>query len=222
MSQLMFADAATVRQAQRHFNGCHTKVQGRLGQTVGPVQAGAHYSARDPLLKLWVLATLYDSCLLVYENFVAPLSPADKHEYYRDGLVLGHLLGIPYNLMPATYADFADYMQTMINSDLLTVSDAARDVANALWAAPGFGRLAKLASWPGLGLLPERIRTQFGFEWDEKMENRLQCLARFSRGVRPLVPNLVSVNPQAQFAEWQWLYQQRFESAKDTPGHNEI
>jgi uncharacterized protein (DUF2236 family) len=212
MSQLMFTDDKSVQKAMRHFNGCHAKVRGQLGQTVGPVAGEAHYNARDPLLKLWVLATLYDSCLLVYDRFVTPLTLDHKREYYRDGLILGELLGIPRHLMPATYDDFNDYVQAMINSDLLTVGDTARDIAKALWAAPLFGPVAKLASWPGIGLLPERIRAQFGFEWDDQKEKRLGQLARWSRRLRPVVPNLVAVNLQAQWAEWQWVIQNRLGS----------
>ena len=214
MSQLMFADTQTVNDALRHFNGCHAKVKGQLVQAVGSVTNHTKYTAGDPLLKLWVLATLYDSCLLVYDTFVSPLTLEARRVYYRDGLVLGHLLGIPHHIMPATYDDFNNYVQTMIASDLLIVGDAARDIAQALWAAPLFGPVAKLASWPGIGLLPDRIRTQFGFEWNNQREQRLQQLARWSRRIRPWIPSVVAVNPQAQLTEWQWLFHNRFNPTK--------
>ncbi|HLB48779.1 MAG TPA: oxygenase MpaB family protein [Anaerolineales bacterium] len=55
MHEILFGDAAAAERAIRHFNGCHAKVKGELLETVGPPAAGAHYEARGPLLKLWVL-----------------------------------------------------------------------------------------------------------------------------------------------------------------------
>jgi uncharacterized protein (DUF2236 family) len=204
MSRLMFTDAAPAQEALRHFNGCHAKVEGHLAETVGPMEAGTHYAARDPHLKLWVLATLYDSCLLVYDTLVAPLTLEDKRAYYRDGLILGHLLGIPFSVLPPTYDDFDAYVQTMIQSDTLTVGDQARAVANALWAAPLFGPVAKTASYLGLGLLPERIRNEFGFEWNQSDAKRLAWFSRTSRRLDPFVPNWLTTNPEALLAEWRW------------------
>ena len=201
MTDIMFGDVGTAQKAIGHFNGCHAKVSGELAGTVGPLAAGVRYRAHDPLLKLWVLATLYDSCLIVYDQFVAPLTLDDKRAYYRDGLTLGGLLGIPREMMPATYDDFDAYVQTMINSDMLTVSDQARDVAGALWAAPVFGPIAKLASFAGIGLLPDRIRSEFGFEWGERQEQWLGRFAAASRRIRPLIPNFFARNPRALLAE---------------------
>jgi uncharacterized protein (DUF2236 family) len=214
MSRLMFTGRGSVDAALRHFNGCHTRVHGRLDGAVGPLAGGAHYDARDPLLKLWVLATLYDSCLLVYDTLVAPLSLADRRDYYRDGLVLGELLGIPRSMMPAGYDDFAGYMASMIDSDLLTVGGTAREIAAALWAAPVFGPAARLASFVGIGLLPDRIRSEFGYKWGQSEQRGLDRLARFTRRAWPLAPALLSVNPQAQWAEWQW----RWRRARSTVG----
>lgn len=202
MAEIMFTDVNSAGRAIRHFNGCHTKVKGRLAETVGPYSAGAGYHASDPLLKLWVLATLYDSCLLIYDQFVRPLSGEDRESYYRDGLVLGELLGLPRDMMPATYTDFAAYVETMIHSDLLTVGDTAREVATALFAPRFFGPFVRLGSFVGIGLLPEPIRSEFGFEWDEGKERWLKRVMAWHRTARPLIPDVILVNPQATITAW--------------------
>lgn len=204
MSRLMFTEAAPAHEALRHFNACHTQVAGHLAETVGPLPAGTQYAARDPHLKLWVLATLYDSCLLVYDTLVTPLTLDDKRAYYQDGLILGHLLGIPFSVLPPSYDDFDAYVQAMIQSDTLTVGDQARAIANALWAAPLFGPVAKTASYVGLGLLPERLRQAFGFPWAPADVKRLAWLSRNSRRLSPWLPNWLTTNPEALLAEWRW------------------
>jgi len=40
--------------------------------------SGCAYNANDPELELWILATLIDSSLSVYELFVRPLSAEEK------------------------------------------------------------------------------------------------------------------------------------------------
>jgi uncharacterized protein (DUF2236 family) len=116
---------------------------------------------------MWVLATLIDSILLVHDLFVRPLSPAEKAAYYRDSQLLGRLLGIPAHVMPATYSAFTTYVEEMLSSDTLTVGDTARQVAAAIFAPP-LGPILHLASFAGIGLLPDRLRADFNFSWDEK------------------------------------------------------
>jgi uncharacterized protein (DUF2236 family) len=67
--------------------------------------------------------------------------------------------------------------------------------------APPLGPLLRLTSFIGIGLLPPRLRHEFGFAWDERRERRLQRLAAFTRRVRPWLPALVCVWPQALLAE---------------------
>ena len=206
MTDIMFTDAASAQAALRHFNGCHTKVTGTLQETTGSLPQGTAYTAQDPLLKLWVLATLYDSCLLVYDRFVQPLTLDERRAYYCDGLKLGHLLGIPGAAMPGSYDAFHDYMQAMINGNRLAVGSVARDVVRALFAPPLFGPFAGVVSWPGIGLLPPHLREAFGFRWSARNELWLNRLAGFTRRARPLMPRVVAANPRAVLAEWQfWL-----------------
>lgn len=207
MTDIMFTDADSARSALRHFNNCHLKVKGALEEPTGPLQQGTPYTAQDPMLKLWVLATLYDSCLLVYDRFVDPLTLDDRRAYYRDGLRLGHLLGIPYPMMPGSYDAFHDYVQAMINGELLAVGNVALDVVKALYAPPLFGPVAKAVSWPGIGLLPPHLREAFGFKWGDRDEVWLNRLIRFTHRARPLVPRLVAANPRAVLAEYRFLLQ---------------
>lgn len=197
MTYLSFAEPEQARRAARHMQRCHAPVAGRLAARVGPFSAGTEYAANDPFLRLWVLATLIDSNLLVYDLFIAPLTPEDRQAYYQDCRTLAQWMGLPPACMPATYADFAAYVQAMIQSDQLSVNDTARDIAAALYSAPVFGRLARYGSFAGIGLLPERIRADFGFSWDAGRTRWLERLARWSRRVRPFIPDVLAINPLA-------------------------
>ena len=168
----------------------------------GPSRRGLHITPTTRTLKLWVLATLIDSTLLVYDLFIAPLSPTDRQAYYEDSRLLARLLGIPPSMMPATYADFNTYTSSMLAGDTLTVGDTAHELAEALFAPPLMGRLARAVSFVSIGLLPDQLRRAYHFTWDEEREKRLHWLAGISRRVRPLVPSILCVSPRALMAEW--------------------
>jgi uncharacterized protein (DUF2236 family) len=202
MTDLIFADPAGARRAAGHFFGCHRPVRGHLAAAVGPYPAGTPYDARDPFLKLWVLGTLIDSVLKVYELLVAPLTEADREAYYADTLALGQLLGLPRVLMPPTFQDFAGYMDAMLTSDLLAVGDTAHDIVAALYGPPPFGPLARQASFVGIGLLPAGLRSDFGFSWSEGDSRRLAAMAAWARRLRSVLPATLAVHPRALVAEW--------------------
>lgn len=202
MTDLAFNRPQTAHQAIRHYYVCHRKVKGRLREDVGPYPAGTEYDANDPALRLWVLATLIDSALLVYDLFVRPVSPAERESYYADFQKLGGYLGLSRDQMPPTYADFQTYMQAMLHSDVLTVGPQAHDIARALYAPTLAGRIAWWLSFIGIGLLPAHLRTAFGFEWSEAHERRLHRLAALSRRIRPFIPDFLMVHPTILLAEW--------------------
>jgi uncharacterized protein (DUF2236 family) len=201
MTDLTFADARTARRAARHFHTCHQAVTGALTAGVGPFEAGTPYDANDPFLKLWVLATLIDSVMRVFDLFVAPLSLDDRESYYRDAQVLASWLGLSPALMPAGYDGFVAYMDAMLTSDLLTVGEPARDIVAALYGAPLFGPFARRASFVGIGLLPAHLREAFSLRWTERDARWLSRLAGASRRVRPWLPDWVMVHHVALRAE---------------------
>lgn len=200
MVDASFGTDETARQAAGRVHRCHHTVNGVLRETAGMFPAGTSYHAHDPHLKMWVLATLIDSILQTHDLFIRPLSEAEQEAYYADCRRLGQLLGIPPAVMPATYADFTRYMEDMLLSQVLTVTDTAREVMQVIFAPP-IGPLLRLASFAGIGLLPLRLRQEFGFQWDDHRERRLQRLAAFTRRVRPWLPTLICVWPQALLAE---------------------
>jgi uncharacterized protein (DUF2236 family) len=203
MTDINFGDGESARRAVQRIHGCHASVSGSLAADVGPYLAGTPYQANDPLLKLWVLATLVDSIWVVHDLLLRPLTLAEKQAYYRDTQVLGRALGIPPEMMPPTYDDFLDYVDSMLTSDLLTVGDDARAIVRALLYAPGLGPVIRAASFVSIGLLPERLRLAYGFEWDEGRERWLRRWAALSRTVWPRLPTVLRSNPRAVWAEWQ-------------------
>jgi uncharacterized protein (DUF2236 family) len=175
MYAIAFGSPAQVRQAAAGVNAMHARV------------SGAGYSARDPALLAWVLATLIDSALLVHHRFVRPLCAEETQHYYDDMRALGALLGVPASALPATATDFGSYVHDTLAS--LEVCDAARAIADDLFRPlPGSGPAMPLVRELTAGLLPPRLRRQFGLTWDPGRAAVLQAAATLSRQLLPLLP----------------------------------
>ena len=134
------------------INQIHRRVHGVLRSQVGVFPPGTRYDANDPELKLWVLSTITDSTLLVYDLFVSPLSDNERQRYYSDSLTVAKLFDIPERLIPSTYIDFRSYMSGMLEGDVITISDTAKDIARGLFSPSIEGTLLFLASTIGIWL----------------------------------------------------------------------
>jgi uncharacterized protein (DUF2236 family) len=167
--------------AARGVARAHEHVRGRLGEAVGPFAAGATYYGRDPDLVLWVWATLVDTALAVYRDFVGPIEGAALAEYHRDQRALALLLGAPADRTPGDPDSFRRWFDGVLASDTLTVSATAREIAGAVLDTPGVDRgpvpLITAA------LLPARLRRDFGLAWDDERQRRYR---EFAAGVRAL------------------------------------
>ena len=183
--------------AIRSVNQKHQRVHGVLKAHEGVFPAGTRYDANDPELKLWVLNTIIDSTLLVYDQFVSPLSPDEREEYYRDSLVVARLFAIPERMTPPTYEAFRSYMTDMLAGDIITAAGTAREIARALFSPSVEGTLLFMGSAVGIGLLPERLRNEFGFQWSERREHWLNRTAAVSRRMRGHVPSILCSSPVA-------------------------
>jgi uncharacterized protein (DUF2236 family) len=187
--------------AVRTINKKHQLVHGVLKEQAGIFPAGTPYDANDPELKLWVLGTITDSTLLVYELFVSKLSLEDRRQYYADNMKVAELFGIPDSIVPPTYEDFQVYFNRMMSGDTIQVSKQAKDIYNALFAPTPSGLLLFAGSAPSIALLPERLRDEFGFGWKFTRKRLWQRIPSACRGVRRFTPSILCANPAATLSE---------------------
>ncbi len=197
MQRISFGDGQAVQAGSRHVASCHAPVTGTLPETEGPYPAGTSYNANDPELKLWVYATLIDSILLGYKQFVRPLTSEEKAAYYLDSLPMAQHLSVPVSIMPPDYAAFKTYMSNMLHGDVLHVGPTALRIKDALFGHPTLGGLVRFSGQIGVGMLPDGLRAAFGFTWAAVQQKRLARLSAFSRAVYPYVPLPLRIHPQA-------------------------
>ena len=148
---------------------------------------GEGYSADDPDLLFWVLATLIDTTLLMHERFLRPLSPCLAEAYYRDMLAIGELLGVSSPHAPPDLQSFRRYMSETERG--LTVSPVARRLAGELFGGGGAtGLVMRPLRQLKAALLPPALREQYGLDWGTKRETGFEAFTRASRLLLPLAP----------------------------------
>jgi uncharacterized protein (DUF2236 family) len=154
---------------------------------------GTPRAADDPDLLLWILATLVDSALVVYQKYVGGLTRDERDAYWRDYRQIGRLFGLRDADMPADIAAFEAYMAGMLDGDVLHVTPAARELAVRIVMRPPVPLRARplleLANQITIGLLPTDIRRQYGLRWDPARAIALHGGAEYvKRVVVPLLP----------------------------------
>ncbi len=101
-----------------------------MPETVGPFAEGSRYEANEVDALRWVYATLVDSALLAYELVLPALTSAEREQYYAESRTTAALFGIPPEELPGNWQHFEQYFESMLQSNTLTVSSAAREMAH--------------------------------------------------------------------------------------------
>jgi uncharacterized protein (DUF2236 family) len=205
LSTIAWGPRARANAMCRRVRAMHAGVSGTLPADAGPFPAGTPYRADDPELLLWILACLAESSLLVYERLVRGLDDGAREAYWRDYRVIGRLFGLRAAEMPRTYADFRAYWDGMLDGDELFVTPRARELGLQIVMRPPvplhLRPLVELANVVTVGLLPARIREQYGLSWDPVRSVALGGWTEYAkRVVVPLLPSNLRLVPSARAA----------------------
>lgn len=154
--------------AARRLHRRHALVEGVLPEDAGPFRAGSPYRANEVATLRWVHATLIETAVQAHDLILPPLTDAEREQYYAESRLYAALFGIPRAALPPTWRAFAAYTEAMGQSEILTVSPAARAFARQLlagakpWLRPPRWYRALTAE-----MLPARLREAYGLSCDE-------------------------------------------------------
>jgi uncharacterized protein (DUF2236 family) len=140
--------------------------------------------------QLWVAATLYDSAMRAHELFGDPVDDRRAQAVLDAYAPIGTALRVPADRWPTTVAGFEQYWTAEL--ERLEVTDDARGVVRDL-LHPRFAPLWVRAAMPlvrivTVGMLPEALRSQYGFAWGPRERRRFRRAVRLVRIVRAAVP----------------------------------
>jgi uncharacterized protein (DUF2236 family) len=199
VTTIVFGSTAESKEAAARLHRVHTRVR-------GDAEDGTPYVATDPELIMWVHATLLDTSLLVYENYVGRLSLDERERYYEEQKLLGEQYGVPTDRQPATYGDFNEYFDEMVHGGALKVTTALRDVAAATMRPklplPLVGRpVVEYFKLVTTALLPAWLREELGMAWGPGRAGLHAAQRNVIRRLIPVLPSLLREFPPARRAE---------------------
>jgi uncharacterized protein (DUF2236 family) len=221
---IVYGTTAAARAEIGRLNAMHRSIGGPVRDAAARRRFGSAYDARDPELSLWVHATLVDSTITAYDAWVEPLPRARRGRFYDETRPIARAFGIPEVLLPADLAAFDAYLEAMQAPDgPVHPTAAARELARWI-LRPTLEPLAKHAPgwwpelvapllaavpaaahewtmWPSVGLLPERLRDDYGLP-SGRLERAVSgWLVAAWRGWLPLLPRRFRWMPQALAAD---------------------
>ena len=189
MFTMVFGTTEQALSAARRLQQRHRRVGGTLAEAAGPFAAGSRYEANDIAALRWVHATLIDTALVAYQLVCPPLSVEERERYWTEARLFASFFGIPQDALPQSWAAFVDGNDTMLQSDVLTVNNQARNIAGAVLS--GAGTRLPIPSWYRAltaRLLPVRLREEFGLAYDETEHCKTERVLAIFRRVYPWVP----------------------------------
>jgi len=189
MFTMAFGTTEQALAAARRLHQRHRRVSGTLAEAAGPFAAGSRYEANEITALCWVHATLIDTALVAYQLVCPPLSAAERERYWTEARLFAAFFGIPQDALPQTWADFAASNDRTWRSDVLTVGDEARKIAEAVLS--GAGTWLPIPAWYRVltaRLLPGRLREQYGFRYGEIEHRKTERALAVLRRLYPCVP----------------------------------
>lgn len=185
MAMIYFGSKTQAEKTAQRLWRIHSAIQG---------EASKPYSANDPELLLWVLATLTDTTLQVFEKMPLRGLPADwKERFYEESKIAANLLGIPGEQYPHDLPAFEKYFRVMMESEVLGSSPVCRELAQAIVQHPRAPK--KIAHLLAAGWLPLPLSERLGIRASSNSEAVLQrWLGRILWWYR-LIPKGLRSNP---------------------------
>jgi uncharacterized protein (DUF2236 family) len=197
--RIIYGSTAAARGEIRRLNALHRDIRGQ------------GYSARDPVLALWVHATLIDSTIVAYDQWLGPLPRDRAARFYAETVPIARAFGVPEAMLPPDLDAFEAYVAgRLAPGGGVEVTDTARELAEAILHPPLPGVLARLpldpraygwTLWPAVGLLPPAVREAYGLRFGRRERFVADWLVAGWRLWNPLLPAGLRQMPQALAAD---------------------
>jgi uncharacterized protein (DUF2236 family) len=159
----------------------------------GDMPDGRRYHALDPDTYFWAHATFVEQVLYFADTFVKRLTDAEKEQIYLESKTWYRRYGVSDRPMPATYAEFVQYWDRMMDEVVVPHETAQygigyvtkgfprpKGVSPLAWTvlAPVFNPVAAFITTGGM---PPRARALLDLPWSDRREAAYQAFAAFWR-----------------------------------------
>jgi uncharacterized protein (DUF2236 family) len=195
-NQIAFGRISQAEAVSEHVAARHREVRGTVSPGVGGPPT---YSAFEPDLLLWVLATLITAAINGYELIYGELPIARKEAFYRDMCRFGTYFGVPTSLSPKDWRAFDAYYTSMVEGELLGSHPMCGELAKAVIYPRdtiGAAVLGRAIDFVVIETLPPKVRERLGFQSTVSSRFRMRLARRALPKVFPALPAKVRFYPE--------------------------
>ena len=206
VTQVSFGTRAEARAACEVVNRLHARVRGELPRDRGTpkVRAGTAYSALDADLLVWVLATFVDTLLVSHDALVGGLSEADRDAFVMEWHRVGRLMDVPLKGLWRTHAQLRAYIEEQVGDGPVHPGPGSILVSDTILRpqlpSPALRPAYDAAIFVTVGLLPSRVRREYGILWTPAHDAAHLALRTWLRTAQALLPSGVRRTPVYDFA----------------------
>lgn len=193
-----FGTKEEAAEAAHRINKLHEVINGTDEAT------GKHYDALDPELLLWVHAALEVSSVWFFEKTVRPLTPEERQQYHEESMIAAELVLLERDDMPPTFDATLDYVEEVLASGDLQMTDVAADVADLIRTGPVPWQLKPVwafISFAAFGTLPDSLKTLYDVQWSPLRQRWLGFNLWMLGRIRPLLPRRYRLIGPARWAQ---------------------
>ncbi len=195
-NQIAFGRVSQAKAVSERVAARHRKVRGRVFTGVGGSRT---YSAFEPDLLLWVLATLITAAINGYELIYGELSIARKAAFYRDMCRFGTYFGVPESLAPTDWPAFDTYYTSMVEGELLASHPICGELARAVihpQDTVGAALLGRVIDFVVIETLPPKVRERLGLKSTASSRLLMRLARRVLPKMFPALPPKVRFYPE--------------------------
>jgi len=193
MATFYYGDTTQALQTARRLFKMHSMIRGKVKRNINGQYLEVPFCAKDPELLTWVLATLVDTSIEMYEKLHQPLSQLETEQFFEESKIIATLMGIPKEAYPKDLDDFYEYYYEMIESDQLCVTSTTLDLSKIIlhppYASHGFFR------WIAGGFLPEKFAQAYQVVLTNREHKYLHQIIKVIRFVINKCPKFIRYAP---------------------------
>jgi uncharacterized protein (DUF2236 family) len=195
-NRIVFGRVSEAEAMRKRLAAVHERVRGTVRAGIkGPYA----YSAFEPDLLLWVLATLITAAVRGYEFVYGELPIARKEAFYCDMCRFGTYFGLDESLPPKGWRAFEAYYKNMVEGDLLGSHSMCRELARAVIYPQDFAGtrlLGRLIDFLSIETLPPKVRARLGLRSTISSRFRMRLARNVLPGVFPVLPRRLRFCPE--------------------------
>jgi uncharacterized protein (DUF2236 family) len=195
-NQIVFGRVSEAEAVSARLVAMHGKVRGIVSLGI----KGPHdYSAIEPDLLFWVLATLITGAVAGYEFIYGELAIARKEAFYRDARRFGTYFGVDESLPPKGWQAFEAYYNGMMEGDFLGNHWMSRKLAmGVIYPQDSVGTrlLGRCVDFLPVETLPHRIRHRLGLRSTISSRLRMRLARILLPRVFPALPRRLRFYPE--------------------------